>query len=385
MWPGCTASRLSSPSAIDQKVPSQRLTSLDVLRGLTLIGMIVVNTAANGFESGNSTFPLLLHSHWDGFTIADSVFPAFLFMVGVSIPLAIRKEEGQPLSALAARRILQRSLLLILIGVLLHNLGTLANFDRPIRPFGVLQRTGVVYGACAFLYLLTTSRARLILIPLLLLGYWLLLYVPCPDGVMTDLWQRGHNFVGAFDRLLLGVHRYVKGPEGYDPEGLLGDIPSVAHGLIGVAVGEYLQKNKGTTAALRMAITGSVMMLAGVSWSFVLPVVKDIWSPSFVLVSCGLTLAVLAGLHFLLDGREGAAKNLLVVFCLAFGINSIAAYVLHVLAGGVLKADLFTVPYERLAPLIGGEMAALVPVFMFLILVWLPLDSLRRHAWIIKV
>jgi predicted acyltransferase len=362
----------------------ERLASLDVLRGLTLIGMIVVN-AAIGLEKTMSTFPLLLHSQWAGFTIADAVFPAFLFMVGVSVPIALRKEAGQPLSALTTSRILRRSLLLILIGVLLHNLGTLADFDRPIRPFGVLQRIGVVYGACAFLFLVSTSRTRMILILALLLGYWALLYVPCPDGLATNLWQAGHNFVSAFDRVLLGVHRYHKGPEGYDPEGLLSDIPSVAHGLIGVAVGEYLQKNKRPNAALHMAITGTSMMIAGVAWGSILPVVKDIWSPSFVLVSCGLSLALLAALHFLLDGRESAAKNPVVVFCLAFGMNSIAAYVTYVLASDVLEYDLFTAPYKILAPLIGGELAELVPIVMFLILVWLPMAYLRKRGWIIKV
>lgn len=361
-----------------------RLVSLDVLRGLTLIGMIVVNTAA-ALETTMSTFPALLHSHWDGFTIADSVFPAFLFMVGVSIPMSLKRQAGAALTAQTTRRILQRSLLLILIGFVLHNLGTLANFNRPIRVFGVLQRIGVVYGACAVLFLLAAPRTRLILVAVLLLGYWALLYIPCPDGVAIDLWSRGHNFAGAFDRLLLGEHRYVLGPEGYDPEGLLGDIPSVAHGLIGVAVGEYLQKNTGARAAGSMAIAGIAMLVAGLLWGLVLPVVKAIWSPSFVLVSCGATLAVLASLHFLLDGRAGAAKNPLVSVCLAFGINSIAAYVLHVLAGGVLSADSLTAPYGLLAPRVGGEMAELVPIAMFVVLIWLPLAYLRRRGWVIKV
>jgi predicted acyltransferase len=203
--------------------------------------------------------------------------------------------------------------------------------------------------------------------------------------VAIDLWSSGHNFASAFDRLLLGEHRYVHGPEGYDPEGLLGDIPSLAHGLIGVAAGEYLQKNAGARAARSMVISGIVMLLAGLLWGVVLPVVKAMWSPSFVLVSCGVTLAVLAGLHFLLDGRSGATRNPLVVFCVAFGINSIAAYVLHVLSSGILNGDLFTAPYRVLAPVVGGEMAELVPICMFVLLIWLPLEYLRKRGWVIKV
>jgi predicted acyltransferase len=362
---------------------SNRLLSLDVLRGLTIIGMIVVNTAA-GLESTMSTFPLLLHSHWEGFTIADSVFPAFLFMVGVSIPIAFGKEALLPVSPANTRRIIERSLLLLLIGLLLHNLHSFADFSRPIRPFGVLQRTGIVYGAAAFLFLLLKPRARTVLVLALLLAYWALLYVPCPDGLATDLWQRGHNFVSAFDRLLLGEHRYVKGPEGYDPEGLLGDIPALAHTLIGVAAGEYLANHRGSNAARVMAITGVSMMIVGALWGLILPVVKDIWSPSFVLVGCGLPLTVLAGLHALLDGRA-AAKSVSVVFCLAFGMNAIAAYVLHILIADVLKGDIFTAPYHVLAPLIGGEVAQLVPISLFLVLVWLPLEYLRRRGWVVKV
>lgn len=362
----------------------RRLMSLDVLRGLTLVGMIVVNTAA-GLQGSMRTFPLLLHSHWQGFTIADAVFPAFLFMVGVSIPIALRKEAGRPVSARTAGHILRRSLILIAIGLVLTTLGWFSDFSQPIRPFGVLQRIGVVYGACAFLFLTLSSRQRLILIPALLLGYWALLYAPCPDGLTTDLWRRGHDFVAAFDRLMLGDHRYVKGPEGYDPEGLLGDIPSLAHGLIGVAVGEFIRNHKGAVAAIRMALAGMAMMIAGGLWGFVLPVVKDIWSPSFVLLSCGLTLTVLAGLHAMLDGREGATKNPLVLFCQAFGVNSIFAYVLHEVASCILGADLFSLPYRVLAPIAGGQAAELAPIFIFLMLMWLPVEYLRRRGWIIKV
>src|SRR5439155_1943511 len=104
-----------------------------------------------------------------------TVFPAFLFVAGVSIPLALRREAQQPASQQNTLHILQRSLILILLGFLLHNLGSLADFSRPLRPFRVLQRIGLVYGICAFLFLRTESRIRLIMIPILLLGYWALL------------------------------------------------------------------------------------------------------------------------------------------------------------------------------------------------------------------
>jgi len=386
--PACTSARSDtcpdSKELASREGSSQRLVSLDVLRGLTLIGMIVVNSAA-ALENSMRTFAVLLHSQWEGFTVADSVFPAFLFVAGVSIPLALRREAQQPASQQNTLHILQRSLILILLGFLLHNLGSLADFSRPLRPFGVLQRIGLVYGICAFLFLRTESRIRLIMIPILLLGYWALLYVPSPDGLATDLWHRGHNFAAGFDRLVLGDHRYVKGPEGYDPEGPLGDIPSVAHCLIGVAVGEYIRKNRGSSAAVKLVVVGLLMAAAGACWGYILPVVKSMWTPSFVILSCGLTMAVLGVMHALLDNRETTGSKPLLLFCLAFGINSILAYTLHVLASGILSADLFTVPYASLAPLIGGQVAELVPILTFLILIWLPLEYLRRKRWIVKI
>ena len=95
-------------------------------------------------------------------------------------------------------------------------------------------------------------------------------------------------------------------------------------------------------------------------------------------------LTVLAALHVLLDGRA-AAKSIPAVFCLAFGMNAIAAYVLHILIADVVKGDIFTAPYQVLAPLIGGRVAELVPIALFLLLVWLPLEYLRRRGWVIKV
>ena len=126
-------------------------------------------------------------------------------------------------------------------------------------------------------------------------------------------------------------------------------------------------------------------MVVGAAWGFILPVVKDMWTPSFVLLSCGLTMTVLAGLHTLVDSRETAAKHPLVLFCLAFGVNSILAYALHEFASCILGADLFTVPYTILAPAIGGMWAELVPIVIFLMIVWLPLAYMRRNTWIVRI
>ncbi|MFT4090207.1 MAG: hypothetical protein QM645_05705 [Asticcacaulis sp.] len=371
--------------------PAQRLISLDVLRGLTVIGMILVNATAGmyyGLEA--KVFPLLLHAHWDGLKIADVVFPAFLLMVGVSIPMALGKaKETTGLNADQGRKIFWRTFRLFLIGFLLSNLSWLATFAEPWRFWGVLQRIALVYGACAVLFFLLSPKVRLWLIAAILILYWPLALIPSLDGLSTDLWARGHNFIASVDRIMFGAggHNYVKGPEGYDPEGLLGTLPAIAQGLIGMTVGEYLLKNKTGKTALTLLGAGIVMLLVGIAWGFVFPVIKDIWSSSFVLVTSGITLIALAGLHGWLDKGKPVSglANVPVTFALAFGVNAIAAYVLHFLMNSLMGWKLLTQTYFLSRDHVGEAVAALFPVFLFILAVWLPVEYLRRKKWFIKV
>ncbi|TFI58971.1 DUF1624 domain-containing protein [Sphingomonas parva] len=366
-----------------------RLLSLDVLRGLTVIGMILVNSAA-GVGDRAEVFPTLLHSHWQGLTLADVVFPGFLMMVGVSIPLAMRSAAERGLDADQARHILGRTIRLFVLGFVLSNLWYFSDFSATSwRLFGVLQRIGLVYGACAILFLLCGPRVRLAIIAALLILYWPLTLLPQPDGLSTDLWVRGHNFVGAFDRLLLGAgnHNYVTGPEGYDPEGLLGTLPAIAHGLIGVAIGEYLLSARGKASAVRLAVLGATMVAAGLAWGLVFPVVKDIWSSSFVLLTCGITALVLAPLHLWLDGpdQHGLGKRLVLAATLPFGINAIAAYVIHMLTGNMPGWDLLLVPFEVTRDAIGDRLASLLPILLYIAFIWACVEALRRKRWFVKI
>ncbi|MFL6735148.1 MAG: acyltransferase family protein [Sphingomicrobium sp.] len=360
---------------------SNRLISLDLLRGLAVMGMILVNEMA-GMESQGPVYATMLHSRWEGVTLADTVFPAFLMMVGVSIPLSLHdRREGQ------GGRIGWRAFRLILLGFILTNLWWFSDFQATTwRPFGVLQRIGLVYAACALLFLHVGPKARLAIIAAILILYWPLALIPALDGLPNDIWLRGHNFVGSVDRVLLGDHNYVKGPEGYDPEGLLGTLPSIAHGLIGVAIGEFLLRSK-ENASRTLAIGGAAMLAVGLVWSFVFPVVKDIWSSTFVLVTCGITTLVLALAHHLFDGgrtMSGPAR-LLEWIVLPFGLNAIAAYVIHDIAGGMLGWDLLMEPYRSVRSFIGPEAAALIPVALFMAFVWLCVFYLWRRGWIIKI
>lgn len=360
-----------------------RLVSLDLLRGLAVIGMIIVNEMA-GMESEGPVYPILLHSRWAGLTLADLVFPAFLFMVGVSIPLSVRRTDKAKY-----RRIAWRTFRLLLLGFVLSNLFWLSNFSSGSwRLFGVLQRIGLVYGACALMFLNLSSRARLWIAVGILLAYWPITLIPALDGLPNDIWLRGHNFVGSVDRVLLGAgnHIYVRGPEGYDPEGLLGTLPAIAQGLIGLAVGQRVLGSFQQSRLRMFLIAGAVMLAAGILWGFLFPVVKDIWSSSFVLVTSGLSLLLLAVLSYGFDGRAMTGlRRVAEVIVLPFGSNAIAAYTLHMVAWALLGWDLLQLPYKQLKPVIGPQIASFLPVLLFLAFIWLCMFYLWRKRWLMRI
>ncbi len=274
----------------------ERLISLDVMRGLVVVGMIVVNSAAyvkalDGFDA----YPLLLHAEWAGFTLADFVFPAFIFMVGVSIAIALRHVAR--LDAAMLRVIAWRAVRLFLAGLFVSNLYWAANWsENAFRVMGVLQRIGLCYFATSVLFLTVSPRTRMIVAIAILLLYWPLCLLPMPDGHATDIHVAGANFISWFDRAVLGPTNFEKGPFGFDPEGLLSTLPAIAQCLIGAAVGEWLLKNvKAETAPRDLALAGVALALVGFGWSFAFPFIKALWTSSYVLYSTGLSSTIPAG------------------------------------------------------------------------------------------
>ncbi len=247
----------------------------------------------------------------------------------------------------------------------------------------MLQRLALVYGATAVLYLTCGGRTMLGIAAAILLLYWPLSLLPALDHLPSDIWQKGHNFIGSVDRVVLGPYIYVKGPAGYDPEGILGTLPAIAQGLIGAVTGQYLLRHQEARSGLRLILAGAVLAVAGGLWGFVFPVIKDIWSSSYVLLSSGLTLAALGGLHLWLD-REGVKPNVVTIFFVSFGLNAVAAYVYHEFASIITTAAAFKLPYTLAQPYIGGPAAELIPVFLFVLVIWAPMDYLRRRGWIIR-
>ena len=363
-----------------------RLASLDVLRGLTIVGMIVVNTASYlHYVSGYAQFACLEHAAWRGFTVADAVFPAFVFMTGVSIPLALAARGAVGLDGATLRRLLVRSGRLFLLGLILSNLYWMATPESVLfRPMGVLQRLALAFLAAAVLYKTLGPRPRLILAVAILVLYWPLTLLPFPDGA-SDLLKPGANFVGWFDRAVLGAHTYVPGPLGYDPEGLLSTLPAIAQALLGVAAGEWLlaPKSRNGRGSLGLLIAGVAMIVGGLIWGLAFPVSKELWTSSFVLLSTGIALVLLAGLHQALDIKGWKLPG--TGFLTDFGINAIFAYSLHMLASIMLTAHMLKIPYAWATPLVGDKTAALIPVAIFVGLIWMVLAYMRKRGWVVKV
>ncbi len=369
-----------------QRTASRRLVSLDMCRGLAVFGMMLVNLSDGMKEAGFPVYVTLLHQRWDGLHLADLVFPGFLTMIGISIPLAL---SGRERTGDAARHF-WRGVRLFVLGFVLTNLSWLADSaHHSWRLFGVLQRLGMAYTACSLLFLFVGARARLAIMVALLVLYWPLALLPSLDTLPNDIWLRGHNFIGSFDRVWLGPgdHNYIAGPTGYDPEGLLGTLPAIAQCLLGVAVGDYLLRNRDATAFAKLAATGAVLAIVGVAWGQIFPIIKDIWSSPFVLVTSGLTIAVVAGLSLALD--RGWANTwplrILGAITLPLGINAIAAYVLHGLTGQMIAWDVFMKPARAVMPIIGAANAALIPPLLSIAFVWVCMDYLRRKNWIVRI
>ena len=304
--------------------PKARLRSLDVMRGATIAGMLLVNNAGDW----GHTFAPLLHAEWNGWTPTDLVFPFFLFVLGVAIPLAFAsrlERSGGDLGPLY-RQIARRTAIIFALGLLLTWFPFMGIDWSRVRIPGVLQRIAVVYFFASLAYLHLNTRGRAWLAGGLLLGYWLAMtLVPVPGFGAGDLSPEG-NLAGLVDRLILGAHvwRYAPGPA--DPEGILSTLPAIATALAGIFTGEWLRTKKSQSEKLiGLFVAGSVAAVAGTVFGWFFPINKNLWTSSYVVLTAGLALLTLAVTLYFVDvrGRDGWAKPFLI-----FGTNSIVAYVL---------------------------------------------------------
>jgi predicted acyltransferase len=298
-----------------------RLHSLDAFRGLTVAGMILVNNPG----TWGSIYSPLQHASWHGWTPTDLVFPFFLFIVGVSITLALsRRAESVGSKRDLYVKILRRSLIIFALGLFLAGF---PSFDlSTIRIPGVLQRIAVCYLCAALIFLNTDWRKQLYVVAGLLLAYWALLtLVPVPGYGPGDLGSKEWNIAAYVDRAVFGNHVWRQAKV-YDPEGILSTLGALATTLAGVLTGHLLRSRREPFEKVAaMFVAGAACAVAGWAWNSWLPVNKALWTSSYVLLTAGMALQLLAVCYWLIDlkGHRRWAFPFVV-----FGTNALAAFFL---------------------------------------------------------
>ena len=313
-----------------------RLLSLDAFRGLTVAGMILVNNPG----TWSAIYSPLAHAEWHGWTPTDLIFPFFLFIVGVSITLALsrRAEAAGPKRDLYLK-IMRRALIIFALGMVL------AGFPffelSTIRIPGVLQRIAVCYLVASLIFLKTNWRTQAIITVALLVVYWALMtLIPIPGYGPGDLASKEWNLAAYIDRAVFGPHVW-KQAKVYDPEGLLSTLPAIATTLTGVLTGHWLRSRASDMEKVAgMFVAGAACIFLGWAWGFWFPINKALWTSSYVLLTTGLGLQLLAVCYWLIDikGRRRWALPFVI-----FGVNALAVFFLTGIAARLLGLIKFAV------------------------------------------
>jgi predicted acyltransferase len=350
---------------------SQRLLALDVLRGITIAGMILVNNPGNW----EYVYAPLRHAKWNGLTPTDLVFPFFMFIMGISTYISLRKYQFE-FSTAAILKIVRRTVVIFAIGIgiawfsILCRTGELFPFDH-IRILGVMQRLALCYGATAIIALTVKHRHIPVIILSLLTGYLIILLTG--NGFAYD----DTSILSRVDRAILGVQHMYK-DNGIDPEGLLSTLPAIAHVLIGFCVGKLLMEVKDIHEKIeRLFLIGAILTFAGLLLSYGCPLNKKIWSPTFVLTTCGLASTLLALLIWIIDVKGYKSGNRVFE---SFGVNPLFIYVtagiIGILLGSIripyaeASISLHGYLYQVIRPLAGETFGSLVYSLLFVALNW---------------
>ncbi|MFN2596032.1 MAG: acyltransferase family protein, partial [Pyrinomonadaceae bacterium] len=287
-----------------------RMASLDVVRGLTIAGMILVNNPG----TWDAIYSPLEHSKWDGLTPTDLVFPFFLFIVGVSITLSLaRRAEGGGGKRDLYVKIVRRAVIIFALGLALT---AFPYNDAAFRIPGVLQRIAVCYLFASVIFLNTRWRTQAAIAVALLLAYWAAMkLVPVPGFGAGMLDSKEGNLAAYVDRAVFGLNHIWKQAKVYDPEGILSTVPAIATTLAGVLTGHFLRtRREPVEKVAAMFVAGVACVVAGWAWNFWFPVNKALWTSSYVLLTAGFALQMLALCYWLIDikGYRGWAKPFLV-------------------------------------------------------------------------
>lgn len=368
--------------------PQSRSLAIDVLRGMTLALMIVVNMSIGPGDS----YPPLLHADWHGFTLTDSVFPTFLFAVGASMAWTLEKYQRLG-DADLLRKVLTRTALIFLCGYLLYwfpFFGTRADGSFGLLPLshtripGVLQRIAVTYGAAALLLTYLKPRTVGVIAVLALLVYWALL-AHFGDYTLTG------NAALKVDLAVFGPdHLYHGEGIAFDPEGLLSTLPALVNVLAGYFAARYVREGRaGFDTVARLVAVGVICLLLAVAWNTVLPINKKLWTSSYVLCTVGVDLLVYAALVAVIDllGVRGWTH-----FFEVFGRNTLFIYLLSEVGNTVLvlthvgdRSTFLWLWQEAFVPWAGRLNGSLLYSVAYMLCLWLVAYGMDKRRIYIKL
>jgi predicted acyltransferase len=378
-----------------QKLP-KRLTSLDVFRGITITGMILVNMAG----VADQVYPLLLHADWNGCTPTDLVFPFFLFIVGVAIAFSFSKYEKNKLTVetrytLPLGRILRRSAILFALGLLLNGFW---NYNwSTIRIMGVLQRISLAYLLASLVVLSLPRKGQWAIALLLLLGYWLALsFIPVPGYGVGNL-SRDGNLGAYLDRLIIGTAHLYKGDNFNsmgDPEGLFSTLPAVVSVLLGYFTGDWLRKQPvNSRTSMDLVLVGLSGLVIGDVWGFWFPINKKLWTSSYVIFTAGWALLLLAACYELIEvrglrrwGKPFEIMGLNAIFVFVASVLMIKTLVKTHVGTGEKAPTTYTWIYEHFfVPWAGAINGSLFFAMVTVLFWWVVLYGMYRQRWFVKI
>ena len=395
---------------------ASRLLSLDVFRGVTIAAMMLVNNPG----SWSAAYPPLLHAEWHGWTFTDTIFPFFLWIVGVAVPLSTsrRLEGGQSRGELFLHA-LRRAGIIFGLGFLLNSFGYfidgsmlrlgfgewLHQYATNIRIPGVLQRIAICYLIATLIFLRTSIRGQAIWTGVFLIGYWLLMaFAPFPVSVhgetrwISGILEKGDNFASHIDNLVLngpviGTHVW-KVAKTWDPEGIVSTLPAIATCLFGILTGHLLRlKRSDAEKTAWLMVGGALLMWLGLLMDLALPINKSLWTSSYAVFMACLAMICFGVYFWLIDVQGWRAwcrpfaiygMNAITVFVLAGVLGRLAIEIKIATDGGKTVA-LKTYLYEKyFTPLASPINASLLWALAFVLLLYFVAWVMYRKQWFVK-
>ncbi|WP_010517441.1 acyltransferase family protein [Croceivirga radicis] len=371
---------------------TNRFLALDVFRGLTICLMILVNSPGTGAD----IYPYLSHANWFGFTLADLVFPSFLFAMGNAMSFSMAKLKTTPASKFY-KKVVRRTLIIFLLGYLMYWFPffewSAQGFSlKPVaetRIMGVLQRIALCYFFASVLIYHLNSKLVALISALILLLYWCLLYWFDGNGGVLEM---GSNAITRLDLFLLGEgHVYKKDSVPFDPEGLLSTLPSIVNVLGGYFAGVYLKKNGNTFKSIAvLMVAGFLIYTLGQWWNLIFPISKKLWTSSFALHTIGLDLFILATLVYAIEIKK---VRFGVYFFDVFGKNPLFIYLFSELFFITLRLIPVTKNHDAfewfseaiVQQIFPGALGALITGVLFMLLCWFVGLWLHKKKIYIKI